>query len=58
MFNFIKTVMLQLVPSLDNYNFEVCGSYRRGKESCGDMDIIIARKDGVYEKTLLMDLVK
>ena len=57
MFAFIRTVMLKLVPSLDMYNFEVCGSYRRGKATCGDMDIIISRKDGVYEKRLLLDLV-
>ena len=50
--------MEKLVPDLSMYNFEVCGSYRRGKASCGDMDIIISRKDGVYEKNLLMDLVK
>jgi DNA polymerase lambda len=58
MFNFVKTVMAQLVPSLDMYNFEVCGSYRRGKATCGDMDIIITRKDGTYETHLLADLVK
>jgi DNA polymerase lambda len=58
MFEFIKTVMAQLVSSLDDYNFEVCGSYRRGKTTCGDMDIIIARKDGTYEKNLLGDLVR
>lgn len=58
MFNFVKTVMAQLVPSLDMYNFEVCGSYRRGKAICGDMDIIISRKDGTYERHLLVDLVR
>jgi len=35
----------------------VCGSYRRGKATCGDMDIIISRKDGVYESRLLVDIV-
>ena len=28
------------------YKVEVCGSFRRGKSTCGDMDIILARKDG------------
>lgn len=30
------------------HDIQVCGSYRRGKLTCGDMDIIITRKDGVY----------
>jgi DNA polymerase lambda len=33
------------------------GSYRRGKETCGDIDILITRKDGYAEKTLLQLLV-
>lgn len=36
----------------------MCGSYRRGKETCGDMDIFITRKDGEYEKNLLTKLVE
>ena len=28
-----------------NLKIEACGSYRRGKESCGDVDILITRKD-------------
>ena len=36
---------------------EACGSYRRGKATCGDVDILITRKDnksnaGMLEKLL------
>lgn len=34
-----------------------CGSYRRGKETCGDMDILITRKDGKQEKGLLERII-
>ena len=37
---------------------QACGSYRRGKESCGDVDIIITRLDGHFERDLLVKLVK
>lgn len=30
----------------DNLKIEACGSYRRGKESCGDVDVLITRTDG------------
>jgi len=37
---------------------ETCGSYRRGRQSCGDVDILITRKDdkpitGMLEKLLV-----
>lgn len=33
------------------------GSYRRGKESCGDMDILITRKNGNPDSSFLLKLV-
>ena len=47
-----------MVLSIEDYRMEVCGSYRRGKATCGDIDIIIARKDGTYERHLLTKLVE
>jgi DNA polymerase/3'-5' exonuclease PolX len=47
-----------MVSSVEDYNIEVCGSYRREKAFCGDIDIIISRKDGTYEKSLLSNFVK
>jgi hypothetical protein len=32
MFEFVRNVMETMVPSLDLYRIEVCGSYRRGKK--------------------------
>ena len=57
MFSYITNVFSEIL-NLDEYRFQVCGSYGRGKAFCGDMDITIARKDGTYEKNLLMELVK
>ena len=45
------------MDSIGNYNIEVCGSYRRGRDFCGDIDIIISRLDGKFEKRLLLNLV-
>ena len=29
----------------ENILVDTCGSYRRGKASCGDVDILLTRKD-------------
>ncbi|CAF2819088.1 unnamed protein product [Rotaria sp. Silwood2] len=34
-----------------------CGSYRRGKATCGDCDILISHRDGVSHEHLLFPLV-
>jgi len=57
MFNYVRSVLSKLTDNIENYRMEVCGSYRRGKAFCGDMDIIISRKDGTYEKSFLQNLV-
>ena len=46
-----------MVDVLDLYHIEVCGSYRRGRSHCGDIDILISRKDGYFEKKMLLNLV-
>ena len=35
--------MLSLQPGLE---IIVCGSYRRGKPTCGDVDILVTHPDG------------
>lgn len=42
--NIIKTEIYNILPE-EIIHVELCGSYRRGKESCGDIDILITRKD-------------
>ena len=57
MFEQVRKTISQITKNPDAYKAEVCGSFRRGKASCGDMDIIITRKDGVFENDLLVNLV-
>ncbi|CAD8172309.1 unnamed protein product [Paramecium octaurelia] len=44
------------VPGL--YKATACGSYRREKDSCGDMDILITRCDGKSADGFLMNLIQ
>lgn len=42
----VRETLYEIVGRKDLHDVEVCGSYRRGKETCGDMDVFITRKDG------------
>jgi DNA polymerase lambda len=57
MFELVKQTLFYLVRSDAKHEVEVVGSYRRGRPTCGDMDILITRKDGQIEKHLLQQLV-
>ena len=57
MLEFIRQVLFYVVRSDSHHEIEAVGSYRRGKLTCGDIDILITRKDGYVEKTLLNNLV-
>lgn len=35
---------------------QTCGSYRRGKATCGDVDILITHTDGISHEGLLIPL--
>lgn len=37
---------------------ECCGSYRRGKQSCGDIDVLITRKNNEKISGILRKLVE
>lgn len=45
---------MALVPGLI---VQTCGSYRRGKATCGDVDILITHTDGISHQNLLIPLV-
>ena len=49
--------MFEVVGSKVSHKMEICGSYRRGSPTCGDIDIIFTRQDGVFEADLLSKLV-
>ncbi|KAI0799730.1 Nucleotidyltransferase [Irpex lacteus] len=55
-FGIIKTIALQMDPHLF---IEIMGSYRRGKETCGDIDILITRptSDGKTHVGILARLI-
>lgn len=57
MFEYVKKIFFEIVQTNKCHSLEVAGSYRRRKETCGDMDIIFARNDGAAERNLLQDLV-
>ena len=49
----IKSVINKLNRKLnedEKYYFEICGSYRRGKNTSGDIDVLISKLGTVYEK--------
>lgn len=37
---------------------ETCGSYRRGKATCGDVDILITHPDGHSQKKIFNKLIE
>lgn len=39
----VKEAALSIIPQLE---MMTCGSYRRGKATCGDVDILITHPDG------------
>lgn len=47
----VKVVYANLV------DIEACGSYRRGKPTCGDVDILITRKDDKPVSGMLEQLI-
>ncbi|CAF1355377.1 unnamed protein product, partial [Didymodactylos carnosus] len=51
----IKAKACEIQPGLI---IETCGSYRRGKATCGDVDILITHPDGKSHETILAPLVE
>ena len=38
--------------------FETCGSYRRGKQSCGDVDILVTTESNANERTNIIGMLE
>jgi DNA polymerase/3'-5' exonuclease PolX len=57
MYEYVKQALYYVARTDVKHDVEVVGSYRRGKATCGDMDILITRKDGLVERALLQNLV-
>jgi DNA polymerase lambda len=51
----VRRAALFLVPGLE---IEVCGSFRRGKETCGDVDVLVSHPDGCGHKGLFKPLIQ
>lgn len=51
----VKNVVLNEID--ENFYVEICGSYRRGKADCGDIDIIITHNKTAALKNLLPTLI-
>ncbi|XP_062502642.1 DNA polymerase lambda-like [Corticium candelabrum] len=51
----VRQAALSIVDGLD---VEVCGSYRRGKETCGDVDVLISHPDGRGHRGVFKPLIQ
>jgi DNA polymerase lambda len=52
----VKEEIFKILPE-ELLEIQLCGSYRRGKATCGDMDILITRKDEGGIEGILQTLV-
>ena len=56
-FEKVKEELLKILPE-EVISAEVCGSYRRGKDLCGDIDILITRNDEGIIDGIIQTLVE
>jgi DNA polymerase lambda len=52
----VKTELFTILPE-ELLQIQLCGSYRRGKATCGDMDILITRNDEGGIEGILQTLI-
>ncbi|CAG0879616.1 unnamed protein product, partial [Darwinula stevensoni] len=51
----IRKAVEELCPGTQTF---ACGSYRRGKSTCGDVDVLVTHPDGVSHEGLFQPLLK
>ena len=56
-YQIIKQELNNISPG-KKFNLEICGSYRRGKDNIGDIDILITRQDNECIKNILSSLIE
>ena len=54
----VKEACMSEVKDNKHLSVEACGSYRRGKLNCGDIDILITRTDGSSIKGIIERVVE
>lgn len=55
--NIVKAAVSELEDIPNIYELIPCGSYRRGKQFCGDVDILISRKHGNVQPDFMNHLI-
>ena len=50
----MKETACELIPGME---VVTCGSYRRGRPKCGDVDILISHPDGRSHRGFLMAIL-
>ena len=54
----IVRIVEETVDSIKaGFIFKVCGSYLRGRELCGDVDLLMTHSDGHSHDTILRPLI-
>lgn len=59
--NEIRSLLIEVALSIDeDLDVEVCGSYRRGRPTCGDIDVLLTKSNKTKETsdTVLIDFVE
>lgn len=49
--------MFDIAGTKERHFIEACGAYRRKKEFCSDIVILMANKDGAFEKEIIFSLI-
>jgi DNA polymerase/3'-5' exonuclease PolX len=55
----IAEIVQQITSTIKGgFIFQICGSYRRGRDLCGDVDLLMTHPDGHSNETILKPLLE